>query len=261
MRANFPFFDLTPEADNFTITSGLLSTLPGGLRGLEGNDTITGSSDGDLVFGGAGNDSLLGAAGNDSLFGGEGNDNIFGQANNDIINGMQGDDLINGGQGNDLLRGGKGDDYLIGGDGNDTLIGDRGVNINVGGAGSDVFVFRQDLLVGDTSDSINQTVPQLILDFDPSIDFIGLSGGLSANQLTFIPQTVPSAQAYGLFLGSGRGTRFINEGLITLASFDPDGNGSTDVTLIRVGANGPFVASVINATPDQIASRLIPVNI
>ncbi|MFB2976066.1 calcium-binding protein [Microseira sp. BLCC-F43] len=261
MQANFPFFDLTPEVDNFTITSGLLSTLPGGLRGLAGNDTITGSSDGDLVLGGAGNDSLLGAAGNDSLFGGEGNDNIFGQANNDILNGMQADDFINGGDGDDLLRGGKGDDYLIGGNGNDTLIGDRGVNINFGGAGSDVFVFRQDLLLGNTSDSINLTVPQLILDFDPSSDFIGLSGGLSANQLTFSTQTVPSTQVYNLFVGSGRGTRFINEGLITPTSFDRDGNGSTDVTLISVGANGPYVASIIDATQEQIASRFITVNI
>jgi serralysin len=261
MPANFPFFDLTAEADNFTITTGLLSTLPGGLRGLAGNDTITGSSGGDLVFGGADSDRLVGGGGSDSVFGGEGIDDIFGQADNDIINGMQGDDLINGGEGNDLLRGGKGDDYLIGGNGNDTLIGDRGVNINFGGAGSDVFVFRQDLLAGDTSDTITQTIPQLILDFNPSSDFIGLSGGLSALQLTYTAETVPNTQAFGLFLSSSRGTRFANEGLITAASFDPDGNGLTDITLIRNGLNGAFVASIINATQSQIENRFITVNI
>lgn len=261
MPANFPFFDLTSGPDNFTITKDLLTSLPGGLRGLAGNDTIAGSSEGDLVFGGADNDSLVGAAGSDSLFGGEGIDNIFGEADNDFLNGMQGDDLINGGDGNDLIRGGKGDDYLIGGNGNDTLIGDRGVNINAGGAGSDVFVFRQDLLAGDSSDPITQTIPQVILDFDPSTDFIGLSGGLRADQLTFTQQSVTPAQAFAAFVGSGRGQRFVQEGLITAQSFDRDGNGFSEVTFIRVGANGPFVASVIDVTLNQLTSRFRDVNI
>ena len=261
MPANFPFFDLTTDADNFTISTGLLATLPGGLRGLAGNDTIIGSSDADLVFGGADNDSIVGGEDSDSLFGGEAIDNIFGEAENDLLNGMPGDDLINGGNGNDLIRGGKGDDYLIGGNGNDTLIGDRGVNINVGGAGNDVFVFRQDLLSGDASDPITQTLPQLILDFDPASDFIGLSGGLQASQLTFVQQVATPAQALNAFVGTNRGQRFVQEGLITAQSFDRDGNGFSEVTFIRVGANGPFVASVIDVTPTQLTNRFIDVNI
>lgn len=261
MTANFPFFDLTPGPDNFTITKDLLTTLPGGLRALAGNDIITGSSNGDLVFGGTDSDSIVGGGGRDSLFGNEGIDNIFGDADNDFLSGMQDDDLINAGDGDDLIRGGKGDDYLIGGSGNDTLIGDKGVNISKGGDGNDVFVFRQDLLVGDTSDTITQTIPQLILDFDPTTDFIGLSGGLTAAQLTITKQIVTPAQAFGAFLGSGRGTRFVQEGLITAGSFDRDGNGVTEVTFIRVGATGPFVASIIDVTPEQVQSRFIQVNI
>lgn len=261
MPANFPFWDLTTGPDNFTIDKGLLATLPGGLRALAGNDTVKGSADGDLIFGGADNDSLVGGGGNDSLFGGDGIDNIFGEADNDFINGMVGDDLINGGDGNDFIRGGKGDDYLIGGGGNDTLIGDKGVNINVGGAGNDVFVFRQDLLSGDASDPITQSIPQLILDFDIANDFIGLSGGLVAGQLTFEQTVVTPAQALNAFQGTGRGARFVQEGLITAQSFDPDGNGFAEVTFIRAGQNGPFVASVISVTPTQLTNRFISVNI
>ena len=261
MAANPPFFDLTVGADNFVITSGLLATLPGGLRGLTGNDTIAGSSGADLVLGGADNDRLLGALGNDTLYGDLGNDNLFGEADNDIISGMQGQDFINGGDGNDLLRGGKGDDYLVGGNGNDTLIGDRGININVGGAGSDVFVFRQDLLAGTEIDTITQNIAQVILDFDVASDLIGLGGGLQVNQLSFSTVVVTPNQAFTAFVATQRGARFVEEGNITVQSFDPDGNGFAEITSIRLGANGPFVTSILSVTPAQISGRFIQVNI
>jgi serralysin len=93
-----------------------------------------------------------------------GNDTLFGYGGNDNLNGNVGNDLINGGKGNDILLGGKGDDTLIGGTGNDVL---------TGGSGKDVFVFAS---------GGNAT----ITDFRQGEDVIGLSGGLTFDQLNII---------------------------------------------------------------------------
>lgn len=90
-----------------------------------------------------------------------GNDTLFGYGGNDNLNGNVGNDLINGGKGNDILLGGKGDDTLIGGTGNDVL---------TGGSGKDVFVLAS---------GGNET----ITDFRQGEDVIGLSGGLTFDQL------------------------------------------------------------------------------
>ena len=65
------FYDLSANSDNFQLTVGLLAGLPGGLRGLEGNDFIRGSAAPELANGNQGNDTLIGGAGNDVLFGGK----------------------------------------------------------------------------------------------------------------------------------------------------------------------------------------------
>lgn len=71
---------LTEGSDTFTIPLGLLDTLVGGLRGLGGADSITGSESADIVYGDEGDDRIEGsvvlicstAAGNDFLSGGAG---------------------------------------------------------------------------------------------------------------------------------------------------------------------------------------------
>lgn len=91
---------------------------------------------------------------------------------NDAINGQGGNDLLEGLSGDDLLRGGTGDDTLVGGFGRDTL---------VGGGGSDLFLFTPKSGI-DT-----------IADFTKGEDLIGLSGGLSFDDLTIIQGTGGSA--------------------------------------------------------------------
>ncbi|MEH2167033.1 MAG: Ig-like domain-containing protein [Nostoc sp.] len=92
----------------------------------------------------------------------------------DVINGQGGDDRINGKSGNDLLRGGAGNDNLIGGTGDDILVGGTGNDTLTGGSGNDQFIYQS---LSDISDTIT--------DFCKGADLIGLSGGLTFNQLSF----------------------------------------------------------------------------
>jgi serralysin len=61
--ADANFFDLNFDAsqpDDVELTAGLLNAYPGGLRALDGNDTVVGSSDGETVNGNGGVDILFG---------------------------------------------------------------------------------------------------------------------------------------------------------------------------------------------------------
>lgn len=98
-----------------------------------------------------------------------GDDKIFGTIGKDTLNGGNGNDIINGGRGADSINGGNGIDTLIGGRGNDTV---------TGGNGADVFV----LAAGEGSDTFT--------DFKRGTDVIGLSGGLTFNQLAFNGNTI-----------------------------------------------------------------------
>ncbi len=73
------------------------------------------------------------------------------------------DDLLVGLAGTDVLSGGAGNDRLIDGDGMDFLIG---------GAGADIFVFADD----DRLD--------VVLDFEPGLDVLDLSGISGLNSLS-----------------------------------------------------------------------------
>jgi serralysin len=256
MTANFPFFDLTPAADNFTLTPGLLANLPWGLRSFEGNDTITGAADAEYIFTGPDIDRVFGGLGNDSLFGGLNNDDVLGEGGNDILNGNENQDIVDGGDGDDLIRGGQDDDLVRGGNGNDTLIGDLGADVLIGGPGSDVFVVR-----GDEPTLAANFASEAIRDFDPTSDFIGLSRGLQVSQLTFFQQTITAQEAFNRIVASGRTTRLIQEGLTTPQSYDPDGNGLWETTFIRFGRTGRLLAGFTNMTPAQLASRFIQVDI
>jgi len=119
---------------------------------------------GTVQNGGKGQDTLTGNAGNDILIGGNRQDTLIGNAGNDTLIGGNGTDLLLGNAGDDLLYGGNGTDTLEGGLGNDTL---------TGGYGGDVFVFAS----GDGTDTIT--------DFKLSNDKIGLTGGLTFENLSF----------------------------------------------------------------------------
>ena len=115
--------------------------------------------------------NLVGDDANNTASGFGGDDIITGNGGNDTLSGNRGNDIITGGLGNDQLFGGKGDDNLIGGDGDDTLVGGLGADLLISGAGRDVFV----LGTGAGTDTI--------IDFQQGQDLIGLTKGLSFNQL------------------------------------------------------------------------------
>jgi Ca2+-binding RTX toxin-like protein len=131
------------------------------LNGNAGNDYLNGGNGQDTLNGFAGNDTLVGGTGVDVLNGGDGDDSLLGD---DINIGAGGDDILNGGAGNDTLNGGKGADQLRGGTGNDFL---------TGGLGPDTFIFAP----GEGTDTI--------ADFTSSNDKIGLTGGLTLENLSF----------------------------------------------------------------------------
>ncbi|WP_448571534.1 calcium-binding protein [Trichothermofontia sp.] len=149
----------TVGPDNVILSFGQLAPFRRGVWLLGGNDTLIGSADNELILGNQGNDSLDGGGGVDRILGGKEND------------------FINGGDGDDTLRGDLDNDTLIGG--NDTLVGDVGRDTLDGGAGTDLLVLRRDLAdvaVGNVD----------VLLYDDAQDLIGLTGGLTFSDLTFI---------------------------------------------------------------------------
>ena len=165
-----------PRNPNSSLISGTseAETVVGGddddiLNAGSGNDTVAGGLGDDLIYGSFGDDVLRGdentpstggtAGGDDTIYGGEGSDRIGGKAGNDQIFGGSEDDQLWGDDGDDILDGGLGDDTLTGDDFS-------------GGQGSDTFV----LTVGEGTDTIT--------DFEEGIDIIGLTAGLTFDQLS-----------------------------------------------------------------------------
>src|SRR6476661_6746290 len=141
-----------------------LRTAPGGsfLGNVVAMKTALDPSEINNLVGDDANNTASGFAGDDIIIGNGGNDTLSGNKNNDIIS---------GGVGNDQLFGGKGDDNLSGGEGDDTLIGGMGADLLISGNGRDVLV----LAAGASTDTF--------IDFQKGQDLIGLSRGLSFNQL------------------------------------------------------------------------------
>ena len=152
----------------------------------EGDDTIIGNSGDDRIFAGLGNDLLFGSrdrdilggeTGDDTLYGGKQDDVLSGDANedtiggNDVLFGNRNNDGLYGGVGNDTLYGGKDDDLLVGQNGDDWLVGDLGNDTLIGEAGRDLFVLGLSTGVDE------------IVDFTPGEDAIGLSGGLTFEEV------------------------------------------------------------------------------
>ena len=156
----------------FTATTNDLWTI----RGLGGNDVLTGNASSDVLYGDANNDILDGAGGADTMYGGIGSDTFYVDDVNDrtIEYYGEGTDLvytsvdftldanvenltmlgaanlsatgndfantITGNAGDNMMRGGLGGDLLVGNDGADTLYGEGGGDYLQGGAGADTLV-------------------------------------------------------------------------------------------------------------------------
>jgi Ca2+-binding RTX toxin-like protein len=129
----------------------------------EGKNQITTGSDNDIIYAGASDDFISAGDGDDQIFAAEGNNIITAGAGNDIIYTGAGYDVITGGAGNDLIFAGDGDNLINGGAGNDIINS---------GSGKDLFV----LGLGEGTDTITN--------FQVGHDLIGLSGGLTFEQLS-----------------------------------------------------------------------------
>lgn len=294
--ANPNFFDLNfnPSLpDDVQLTPGLLAGYAGGLRALDGDDTVRGSSDSELVNGNAGKDVLFGGEGTDFLQGGQDDDRVYGDSGDDTLNGNRGKDLVDGGTGNDFLRGGRDDDLLIGAQGNDTLIGDLGKDVLTGGSDSDIFVLRADAAAAKSNET------DIIIDFDKVNDRIGLTGGLSEANIILEPFTLSvreelkeqlkklklsdsdaeflSSQLLDYFKSFpnsktplsgivkqylvGEVTANVQEmqaivsGYVRYQDIDPNGDGIIQGTNIKL--NGNYLGAVLNATAADISGHFI----
>jgi serralysin len=239
--------------DEVQLTPGLLATYPFGMRSLDGNDRVVGSSDGELIFGNLGLDTLLGSGGQDSLLGGRDHDVIQGHEDDDVLTGNVGSDIIDGGSGNDSLFGGQNNDALVGGDGSDTLSGDLGIDAISGGTGADVFVLRADNTSSLIEFASNSGNADLLIDFNPLDDRIALTGGLTEANLSLVelnnyPLPITS-EIQGL----------IDSGIISLATIDPDGNGLINGTLMGVSGTDQFLGLTLNATPIDLQGKFISI--
>jgi len=178
--ASARFLDLTLGSDLFQIPPNSATQFPGGVRALDGNDTVSGSSDDDVINGNAENDVLRGGAGSDLLRGGKGSDLIFGDDGSDLLSGGQDNDSLDGGSGSDFLRGGRGNDTLNGGEGNDFLLGDAGFDILTGGGEIDTFIIKTDVEAGGRDANSADRITDL-----NQGDRIAIAGSISLNDLNF----------------------------------------------------------------------------
>ncbi|WP_449419453.1 DUF4347 domain-containing protein [Phormidium nigroviride] len=161
---------------DFDDTSIPTSAFGQPIRGLSGNDNLTGSGGNDTIYGDRGADIIDGGDGNDQIFGGKESDKLSGGNGDDFLSGNNDNDTLTGGAGNDVLRGGKENDVLLGGDGDDELWGDRGFDVLTGGAGKDNFVLEFTATSPDQAD--------VITDFNSTDDKIKLVG-FTFSQLSF----------------------------------------------------------------------------
>lgn len=180
--------------DEIDLEDGSLSSFPWGVWGLDGNDTIGGSSDSnERLLGNNGNDVIAGNNGNDIIYGGKDADLVDGNEGNDLVRGDAGNDIIFGGFGSDILRGGQGDDDLDGNGGNDFLAGDRGVDVLTGSLGGDIFVLR-------SNDEFGVQGADVITDFNfDEGDRIGLTDGLTELDLFFEDDNLIAYDNDGIF--------------------------------------------------------------
>ncbi|MBO1346330.1 MAG: cadherin-like domain-containing protein [Hormoscilla sp. GUM202] len=143
-----------------TVTAGIRPPQEVNLiRGNSADDRLIGTQTADIIISFGGDDTIDSMSGDDIIFAGPGTDNLT------------------GGMGNDMIFGGRGSDFIQGGAGDDTISGESGRDILLGGPGSDVFVLDAETAV------VNRIEADVLVDFDPGQDAIGLTGGLTADNL------------------------------------------------------------------------------
>jgi len=231
------------------------ANFPSGVCMLGGDDTVYGGITNDLIFGNDGEDSLRGDFGNDSLLGGKGKDDLWGGEGNDCLVGGQDADWIAGQAGDDILLGGRGNDILYSGNGNDTLIGGLGrdylSSLNNGlssfkTSGSNLYVLQLESGVTDINKS------DIIADFEVGLDRIGLSDGLTVNDVVLENLTnVLRLQDFDF-------SKAAKANISPPEVLNPS-NVVTSGTLIKVRSSGDVVGFVEFVTPAQLQNSIISV--
>lgn len=170
-----------------------LTTYPSQTAGLDGDDTLLGTTGNDLLAGLDGEDSLAGLDGADLLLGGQGNDQLSGGDGDDILDGGDGTDTaafggadntvnlsltiaqqtgegldsllsiesVDAGDGNDQITGNSQVNSISAGRGSDRLSGGGGGDRLSGGGGSDQFAYSQ-----PTDSGISRAGRDTITDFN-----------------------------------------------------------------------------------------------
>ena len=191
--------------------------------GTADSETLLGTDNNDVILAEAGDDLVAGLLGDDIIDGGEGDDVLRGDANSRSPGGtIGGNDTINGGLGNDRIGGKGGDDALFGDEGDDDIWGDDGDDLLRGGLGDDVLT-GDDFSGGRGADTFVLAVGEgtdTITDFEVGIDFIGLTEGLSFEQLALETQ------------GQNTSINFGEETLAILENVGVESLTSTDFTLV-----------------------------
>ncbi|RFP63028.1 MAG: hypothetical protein BJG00_001605 [Limnothrix sp. CACIAM 69d] len=178
-----------------------------GARIYKGKNEPDGPDYQDMGYGwvvgiGANLENVVGTAGTDEILGNALPNVLQGGAGNDQISGRIGPDTLDGGAGNDLLRGGFGFDVLIGGPGDDILSGDRGRDQLTGGDGADIFVLRT------STPAPTPEVTDILTDFTPGVDRIGLTDGFSPSAVAYAPFTL-NGQAGTMMSIAGSSNAFL----------------------------------------------------
>lgn len=223
----------------------MLANLPGGLRGLEGDDRILGSEVGEIINGNQNNDTIAGNQGNDTLFGGKDSDVLTAGGGNDLLSGNLGDDQLFGNLGNDTLWGGKQNDLLTGDGGNDWLSGDLGRDTLIGGGGEDIFVLRQDLR------GTNITTSDVIEDFRIGSDRIALTESLTVNNLRLESIMIGEIVATLIAVES------TGEALATVSGVSPTELNNEQFILLADN-NNSITTETLNPTPIEITVEELP---
>ena len=199
------------------------------VRGLAGDDTITGSNG----IAGPTHLTIDGGAGDDTLHGGDGDDTLIGGPGNDSVDGGRGSDvaLLGGGSDTFTWNPGDGSDTVEGQGGNDTLDfngSNAPENIDVSANGSRVRLFRD---VADVTMDLN------------GIEGLNVATLGSADTVTVNDLTGTDAKSANIDLSGtpGSGT----------------GDGAAD-TVIENGTAGADRVKVVRSGPQVQTSGLVP---
>ena len=168
--------ETSTDSFNYTIDDGkegtATATVTIDINGIDDVVNLQGTKKDDYLIGGNNHDYLDRDKGRDLLEGGARDDTLIGGYGKDTLYGDEGNDYLDGGKDKDHLSGGLGDDTLIGGHGKDTLYGGEGNDVLNGGKDKDIFVL------------ISEGMTDTIEDFENKKDSLGLSDGLTFEQLT-----------------------------------------------------------------------------